>query len=237
MLSNEDEKAFILKFNHFPSSFYKYRKLDDFMLNDLAYNWIWVAEIASLNDPFECSLLIDDYLFFQSEKLQDAWKNAVKEAQENIQICSFCECNDSLLIWSHYADQHKGICIEYDFTDCDEIRPFIQPVFYTNKIFKIKSLNEFNVLNSLMASLFKSKEWEYEKEWRVTIPTRSLYKEKANQMKVPKPKAIYLGTRFNLNEDSKKKQILQIATKLEIPIIPMSIHDSEYKLVKGEKLK
>ncbi|MCB5280215.1 MAG: DUF2971 domain-containing protein [Candidatus Cloacimonetes bacterium] len=26
-------------------------------------------------------------------------------------------------MWSHYAKNHSGICIEYDFTDCDVYSP------------------------------------------------------------------------------------------------------------------
>ena len=42
------------------------------------------------------------------EKIGQRYKKGLK-------VCSFTEVNDSIIMWSHYGDQHRGFCIEYDF--------------------------------------------------------------------------------------------------------------------------
>ena len=291
MLKGEpyDEKAMDLKLNHFPKSLYKYRELNDYTIESLEHNLLWVAGIDSLNDPFECSLLLDIHEswrnFFRREDFPEIFKtgyeieltkeeiqqiinspdpylmyskvcsskgiilkisseqhsdktkpifNVLKdEWKTTISICSFSECYDSLLMWSHYANQHKGVCVEYDFTDCDEFRCFIQPVLYSNEVFKIKSVDEMNIINYVIASICKAKEWEYEKEWRLTPFSKRILEENKNLVSAPTPKAIYLGTRFDLNDDNKKLQLERIIKNKNIPIYQMENHKSEYKLVKA----
>jgi hypothetical protein len=40
---------------HFPSKFYKYRKVDPFSLDAIENNYIWFPTPANLNDPFDCA--------------------------------------------------------------------------------------------------------------------------------------------------------------------------------------
>lgn len=51
-------------------------------------------------------------MFFNSttDLLSDCFS---EEAQK--QIACFSEQNNSTLMWGHYADSHKGFCLEYDF--------------------------------------------------------------------------------------------------------------------------
>jgi hypothetical protein len=166
------------------------------------------------------------------EKVNNRWKQIVKETNEKIRICSFSISKQSLLLWSHYADEHKGIAIEYDFLDTELIRTFIQPVVYRKQIEKIGFFEEYNTMKMVGSSLIKSRDWEYEEEWRLTI-----FKQKDNfpqKVNVPIPKAIYLGTRFELNSEKLKKELFEIAEKREIPIFQMIKHSNEYKL-KAEK--
>lgn len=292
MLDGHDEKAMDLKLFHFPQAFYKYRKLNDDTFKSLEEKKFWVADVNTLNDPFECSLLFnqneflrnfffDEYFpkrFFKKFNIEitkaelnnihhsvnpyltyseiclnkgvilninneqfieianATWNDVRINAKKTIQICSFTERYDSLLMWAHYAEQHKGICIEYDFneSDADRIRPFIQPVFYSNKIFTINSIGEVNAINNIMASICKSKDWEYEQEWRLTIFAKSQIEGNMNLIKAPIPKAIILGSRFNLNTDDVKCKIDQIVKEQNIPIYQMNIHSSQYKLIKNE---
>ena len=36
----------------------------------------------------------------------------LNQVRATTKICSFCETNDNLLMWSHYAVDHKGFCLE-----------------------------------------------------------------------------------------------------------------------------
>lgn len=168
----------------------------------------------------------------QLHKAQEMWKEITERGRSNVRICSFSERNDSLLMWSHYANEHKGICLEYDFEFDENVRTFLQPVLYTNKLYKQKTINEPFAINQIMASLTKAKDWQYEKEWRLTVFT-PLGKEINPRHKASRPKAIYLGARFHLNADSDQKKIYELSGTLNIPIIKMSIHPTEYKIIKA----
>mgnify|MGYP002227506002 FL=1 len=37
--------------------------------------------------------------------------------QDTVLVGCFSERNDSLLMWSHYADEHRGLCIGYNLHD------------------------------------------------------------------------------------------------------------------------
>lgn len=284
MLSNDLENGLALKNKNFPTSFFKYRTLNDYTLESIEYNSLWLAAINSLNDPYECLLLLDNdeslraffsdknfsknfkdmfgleisesdikeiiesekpyeaYVSFctiegialnvsppkQIELIQKRWDEIVESGKENIRICSFSERNDSLLMWSHYANQHQGICVEYDFLDDNEFRAFLQPVFYDDKLFKLKTMDHVTGLSQLIGSLVKSKDWEYENEWRLTLLQTVTKKEKIQSSN---PKAIYLGPRFKLNNNYKILQLQRICGQHNIPVFQMKIHPTEYKVI------
>ena len=287
MMSEEYEAGFALKEKHFPKSFFKYRCLDKNTLSSLEESYIWLAEIATLNDPFECSLQFDNdkslRLFFadkkfhdtfkahyeigftdteiqaivkskdpyrlyinicrtknvfitvspekQLETIQKRWSEIIEESNKTITICSFSELNSSLLLWSHYADQHKGISIEYDLIEQDEIRPFLQPIIYSKNVYKIEFFEDLTPLRKIGSTLIKSKDWEYEKEWRATILKNKNF---SNKKEVSKPKAVYLGTRFHENSKTFKEQLLKILKEKNIPVYQMKKHPEQYKLITSE---
>ncbi len=152
----------------------------------------------------------------QFEKVKKRWEEMVAERNKDIRICCFSLSNDTSVMWSYYADNQKGICVEYDFLDSDTIRAFIQPVHYTNEILKIGLFEDYDTLKLVGSNLAKSKNWAHEQEWRLTI-----FKQKDNfppNIEAPVPKAIYLGICFNQNEDMLKKQLFQYAINHNVPL-------------------
>lgn len=63
------------------------------------------------------------------------------ELKEKIYVACLSETNESILMWSHYANNHKGFCIEYNFKELEINNPitrFIFPVLYSKAIFDMK---------------------------------------------------------------------------------------------------
>src|ERR1035437_310231 len=52
-------EAINIKIKYFPKSLFKYRKLESKTIDNIKNGKIWLAEIESLNDPFECSIQFD----------------------------------------------------------------------------------------------------------------------------------------------------------------------------------
>jgi hypothetical protein len=285
LMTEQDERAFDLKYQHFPTSFYRYRTLSDKTIENIENNDVWLASIESLNDPFECSLKFDnnaclrllygsttfqnnfslingvrlsqkdieklskshkpyiDYIevckFYgitinvtpeeQFAKIQNRWNEILKETNDQLRVCCFSEYNDSILMWSHYADNHKGFCIEYDLQNEDNLRPFLLPIIYSSELFSIQIFEELSSVKKIGSTLIKSKEWEYESEWRLVIFNRPL--NLPEKIKVPNPKAVYLGERFAQNKEADKERLLKTLKSKNIPIYAMTKHPAEYKLV------
>lgn len=149
--------------------------------------------------------------------------------KDSLKICSFSEDQSSIIMWSHYADQHRGFCIEYDTESLPPEHLFVRmlyPVIYSHIRFDgtkyyraaMRNLNEFNILFPTIASLYKSKEWEYEKEWRLVIPA-NLVKD-ASLWRVPTAKCVYLGKRMS---DGERMQIVEICTRKKVEIHEMDL--------------
>lgn len=124
-------------------------------------------------------------------------------------IACFSEDVQSILMWSHYADSHRGFALEYDFrpTLKDPLpRVGLYPVIYSDNrydaspfliwalltVMGIKAKNP-DIAASIKAALHKSKDWEYEKEWRMIDPGPHDINKPAPSVIDYRPVAIYYG--------------------------------------------
>ncbi len=156
-------------------------------------------------------------------------KQLMDKVKREMMISCFSERNDSILMWSHYTENNRGICIEYDLRNETDVNRVLEPVCYSDKLISLsKAFGTKNYTNIIReAAITKASDWKYEKEWRVVFPN-----ENGGHFKMPKPKKIYLGSRFNENTNEIYKEYLfDLCTKRNIPIQEMKIHDSEYKIV------
>lgn len=74
-------------------------------------------------------------IFFK-EKMSREWKirKNTQRSCNTAKVCSFFECLDSLPMWAYYADNHRGLCMEYDLHSLpDEINENIYPILYTEQ--------------------------------------------------------------------------------------------------------
>jgi len=153
---------------------------------------------------------------------------------EHAKICSFTTNSASLLMWGHYADQHKGFCIEYRTDGFDGVRDLrlrlLYPVIYTDQLwdstrmFDMTSRKSFNNLSVQKALLTKSREWAYEKEWRLVIA--GVLKEDQARPFLPAT-AIYLGARISSDGEHK---LLAIAERKNIDAFKMELSKRKYAL-------
>ena len=119
---------------------------------------------------------------------------------ERIKVACLTTHNDNTLMWSHYADKHQGICIEYDINKIlneNNDKILIKKISYNKKAIRFDLIkntqntimlsNTKNIDNFLISPNFisnalidnnpldhitelfmvKSKEWEYEDEYRI----------------------------------------------------------------------
>lgn len=93
--------------------------------------------------------------------------NLLKESIEKRGISCFSQSDSKLLMWSHYADSHKGVCLTFDIQK--DLPFFSNPyeVVYPDEYPVIDPFidNNRNELKMFLAT--KSKEWAYEEEVRI----------------------------------------------------------------------
>lgn len=152
--------------------------------------------------------------------------------------CFSTDCKSNLM-WSHYADNNKGICVEYDIVLLEHNSPVLRniyPVIYCEKRPFDKEITEIvksqkwlnydiqnkgddnydTLLQTLPLFLFKGKEWEYEKEWRVIYTKAEIYSGNYSDASNPIidfdcATGIYLGYRI---DKEIKESIIEIVNRI-----------------------
>jgi hypothetical protein len=86
---------------------YKYRPIANwkFFKDIVVKSRLYAAPFPTLNDPMEGLL----YLF--DKEVSRRYRASVRNASARLRICSLCEKSDNTLLWSYYADAHKGVAI------------------------------------------------------------------------------------------------------------------------------
>ncbi|MEI0605658.1 DUF2971 domain-containing protein [Brachyspira pulli] len=154
------------------NTLYNYTILDKDRLKSVLNGQLWVGNTNKFNDP------IDPVI----KKNRD--NEAYNYLLEKIKVSCLTTHNDNTLMWSHYADKHQGICIEYDITSIyNKENLILKKVnyeaslktnninYYTDAIGKlfnnVKSSDNRNIDYIIDTFTVKSKEWEYEDEYRI----------------------------------------------------------------------
>ena len=158
-------------------------------------------------------------------------------------ICALSERLDSILMWSHYSNNHRGFVLEFDFRKISSEDTldgkFLWPVIYQKKMFdasefinSYKATSTISPVLAVVAAIHKGLDWRYEKEWRIVVPCSSHLEEPSNY-KVPKPTALYLGSMISTTD---KEKLCNIANSKGIPIFQMKLADNKFYM-KKEKIK
>jgi hypothetical protein len=98
---------------------------------------------------------------------QNVLENEIAKFRSGRGVSCFSETPSSILMWSHYAGNHRGFCLEFDATS----EPFnkIRKVSYSQTMpaFDLVPMlcdQDFDQILDLFCT--KSADWEYEREWR-----------------------------------------------------------------------
>lgn len=176
------------------------------------------------------------------EEMVNRFYISIQKEEALKQIACFSEQNDSTLMWGHYADSHKGFCLEYDFStilnncsqNCVDIRSCnnfmlnysLAPIIYKENRFDATSyfatvtqalLCEQNKIpmelyyeDTLLISkclLTKSKDWEYENEWRLFTPRLNDQYKPYEKITSLRPVALYMGAKITKEHENELYEI------------------------------
>ncbi|MBQ9266470.1 MAG: DUF2971 domain-containing protein [Bacilli bacterium] len=169
-----------------------------------------------------------------------------KDIKHKVLISCFSLDPYNFLMWSHYADKHKGVCLEYEIDDNDKV--FKKVKYYKQipdfDLYKYEELDLARAYNNASNEIFSKIEdvlykpfiskglcWKYEKEIRIIVSDdermKSLYSDnKGNYFyKMPKIKRIFVGCEAS---ESLINELKEVAG--DIPFTKMKLKNGEYDL-------
>lgn len=97
-----------------------------------------------------------------------------KTANSLLGALSLSEVCDHELMWSHYAEEHKGYVIGFDSSHSffNQKKSPVDELRHLRKIDYRETPPEINLMKASGAEIFfvKSSRWKYEAEWRMLLP-------------------------------------------------------------------
>jgi Protein of unknown function (DUF2971) len=169
---------------------YKYFKLNEYLFDLLISNHLYFSATGQFNDPYDCHFAIKElpnvetfeHFLKQSFKEEDKYMphlemykkepekaiapilDSFKKFINNYGICCFSEIKDNFLMWSHYSDSHKGVCLGFDYEMMIKKFPQFDKVDYNNEPYFFDIGEVSKSVEKII--LRKATDWHYEKEIR-----------------------------------------------------------------------
>ena len=223
---------------------HKYRSLVnlDHILDIILNQRLHCSTYPELNDPFEgifettiYPMVFGTLTPVRRRGLIELRSKAYKKVEvlfggeiDNIKICSLSSDLSDVRLWSYYADGHRGVVFEIDFSGLEKI----YKVKYSEKlpwgatphVVRPERSKPEDVLSH------KTKHWEFESEYRIIDESKYLEEGKYFDIK-GRIKAIYLGS----HTSDYHRELLTKIVRGKIPIYTTKI-DKEKIVVEPDKL-
>ncbi|WP_321331532.1 DUF2971 domain-containing protein [uncultured Bacteroides sp.] len=169
--------------------YFKYRGLSNgfFFIDILLNKRLYTAKLNELNDPMEGRYL------YNPEQYSDQNISDIKKRQNSLRICSLSKTLNNTLLWSHYADGHRGIALGIELKSKNEVCP----LKYSSNCL---SLDPYCTTTAINILAHKEKDWSYEKEVRVFSKRRKFIEIKI--------RIIVLGMKMKPEEKDTVKKLL-----------------------------
>ncbi len=152
-----------------------------------------------------------------------------------LKVTCFTETADSALLWAHYAQDHRGFCVEYDLRSADPGLPqrrLLFPVFYGPERFNagpgfLKGMTGtvgYLPNHAFLAALHKGPDWAYEREWRIVNPDG-----RAEGFAVPmiKPTSVYAGIRMS---EEHRQTVTEICSRKGLALATPTLSPDGYDI-------
>jgi hypothetical protein len=253
---------------HVPRYLYKYCRINENTLANLSNNQLWFSNPQKFNDPFDCQFsiksgftkkdhenFIDHYIKYgildrakrefyirnmisQPDQIKKIVNRNIEKVIIKLGICCFSERNDDILMWSHYSDNHTGMCMKFDVLD--DIAFFFagdssKPTKAVGRLIYQQDYSQLNAKQILkekqivrVIPFTKFLDWKHEKEIRIIAPQSGPIKVNKNALK-----EIIFGLKIRPRD---KNRIIKSIKYNDVKFYDAVKSDTEFKL-KFEKSK
>ena len=213
---------------------FKYRgniKQDTFSLLN---NEIYVPNLDQLNDPFEDTIIETLQNYSKNKTGLEEVSDLLNRIRNEVGIYSMSLPTNNLstaypdneLMWAHYANSHKGFCIEYDIDIIQSDYLVPRTVNNVNVVYKeidrklFSSFKDKDIFNALLG--IKSPSWKYENETRLIFDTFGIKKYNKAALK-----AVYFGS---LMKQSEREEIIKGLSGVRVDFFEITPIKGDYKL-------
>jgi hypothetical protein len=130
-------------------------------ISNLEKKRLKLSTVDDLNDPFDlCPLDTTNPV------ISEAAKALTLDFRETTATLCLSRNWDNLLLWSHYGDSHKGICLGFDISDGEPGANYNTDVRYQPNLLQIRCWEDLpDVADRLRRT--KHESWSYEQEVRM----------------------------------------------------------------------
>jgi hypothetical protein len=195
----------------FPQFVYKYRVSDatrnPFFDSIITTNSMMFSSPKAFNDPFDCQLqpvifpTQTEVTQFLSRVLPSAPSDIISNLEtnainnpiefskilknainfDNKGVLCLSQEPDNILLWSHYADNHYGVCLKFDILQDTNFFSIPLMVIYSQSY---PIYNHMTHPNEIVTKMIKTKYelWKYEKEIRIFKMEKNLYNFNKNAL-------------------------------------------------------
>lgn len=239
-----------------PIKLYKYLSVKDYTYDTIEKEEIWASETKVLNDPFEFEM-------YYADQAEDRIKEFYEDVLERNEVIALtCDYRNKLM-WAHYADSHRGLCLEYQVLNSAHVYP-VEYVQHRTNITQdvnawldrskyilehpedLKPEDDALIAQITKIMVSKGSEWAYEQEYRiVTRDHDSIFNEQFENYKNQdgsihstsdlgiELSGIYLGYKFPKKDIDKVRRVVDNINKKR----KLSILKESAKDVNDKELK
>jgi hypothetical protein len=204
-----------------PSYLYRYRPLGDKTKREikaLIDGYIYCPAFSDMNDPMEGSHRISSR--FNDNPNSEKSRIRIQEAFDKMGIASMSEVHDHEPMWAHYADQFKGMCVQYSLNRL--LKGLNKNIAITRMMYSEKEpvlLNDSStsIDRARLCLSSKTVRWASEREWRIFMEEQgqASYRE---QKPVTK---IFLGSRISALDE---ELVVNACRRLSVPVAKMVVN-------------
>ncbi|MFQ5965950.1 MAG: DUF2971 domain-containing protein [Candidatus Scalinduaceae bacterium] len=217
-------------------------------------NTIYFPTFNQFNDPFDCDLhirifsdestireklvklnpeasskeierMVQEVLNLDPEERQRNLQQGIRNETVKCGIFCLSSVPDNLLMWSHYADSHKGVCVGFKVNDDYLFGCELTKIQYQDRYPELSIANDITIdwVNNYLST--KSNDWCHEQEYRIVYrsPGEFVYpREDLN--------CVILGAKI---EPEMKNAVIEWIRPYtgQVQVFKARLHCSEFKIV------
>ncbi|MES0202792.1 DUF2971 domain-containing protein [Mesorhizobium sp. LNHC209A00] len=219
-----------------PYNLYRYRSLRrigkpdkevlDRELRSIEQSSLWCSDFDNMNDPMEGAF--EPSAAVKENRRYAELAQTIRDGKLGYGMCAFSEAKDIELMWAHYADEFRGVCVSYSFRSLryglGSDKSFTRLCYSDSPPRVVNTTGPQNDILRILST--KHYRWQYEREWRLFTPVIGLNQYHRKLRNRPVVTRVYAGYRM---DPSVRQEIFERMNAIKIPVYVMSLENYSIK--------